>query len=587
MIEFLRIRHLGIIDEAQIELRAGLTVITGETGAGKTMVLSALSLLLGGKTASGLAAAKDTAVQGGWRIPPKSDVVREMTDSGVQVVDGELLVNRTMPLEGRSRCSINGTVVTASSMAEWAHDLVAVHGQAEQGMLRRPSRQRTVLDRFAAAELGAVKGQYEELFALVRDIDDEYAEATRNHAQQLTELTLLTEQLKLIEKTAPLAGEDTQLAESAARLGNMSELQTGAATALTSVSGDELRDGAGADGAVADLHRARQAIEAVADLDPGLAAIAAQLKEASVLLNEVGIDLSRYLADLDAQPGELERVQGRRAELATLTRQFGHTIDEVLAWSQRSAARVLELTRASDLTALGTRRAELRVELGVLAGLLSDARRKAATRFCGLVTTELQGLAMPHSELQIDIRHRGTHAPDDGLVVPGLEAPVAFGASGIDEVEFMLKAHASADPAPVAHAASGGELSRIMLALEVVLADSASALTFIFDEVDAGVGGKAAVEIGRRLARLSRNAQILVVTHLPQVAAFADNHLVVSKQHDGHVTSAGVEDLDEELRVRELARMLAGQEESEHAAAHAHELLDLAAHERARHAQAK
>ena len=164
---------------------------------------------------------------------------------------------------------------------------------------------------------------------------------------------------------------------------------------------------------------------------------------------------------------------------------------------------------------------------------------------------------------------------------------MAFGASGIDEVEFMLKAHASADPAPVAHAASGGELSRIMLALEVVLADSASALTFVFDEVDAGVGGKAAVEIGRRLARLSRNAQILVVTHLPQVAAFADNHLVVSKQHDGHVTSAGVEDLDEELRVRELARMLAGQEESEHAAAHAHELLDLAAHERARHAQAK
>jgi DNA repair protein RecN (Recombination protein N) len=587
VIEFLRLRHLGIIDDAQIELREGLTVITGETGAGKTMVLSALNLLLGGKTATGLAAAKDTAVQGGWRLSPTSELVTGMGEAGIAIEDGELLVNRTMPHDGRSRCSINGTVVTQSAMADWAHDLVAVHGQAEQGMLRRPSRQRTVLDRFADDALGEVKSRYQQLFERVREIDDEYGRATENQEAQRAELALLTEQLEQIEKAAPVPGEDEQLAESAARLGNVSELQAGAAVALGSISGDDAASNVETDGAVGDVHRARQAVDAVAELDPELATIATQLKEASVLLNEVGLDLSRYLADLDAQPGELERVQRRRAELATITRQFGPTVDDVIGWSQRSATRVEELTRAGDLAALGARRAEMRAELGSLAAELSGLRRDAARRFCGSVTTELQGLAMPHSELQIDIRHRRSTSQGEGLVVPGIDSPVAFGASGIDEVEFMLKAHATAEPAPVAQAASGGELSRIMLALEVVLADSASAPTFVFDEVDAGVGGKAAVEIGRRLARLSRNAQILVVTHLPQVAAFADNHLVVSKQHDGHVTSSGVQDLSEELRVRELARMLAGQEESEHAAAHAHELLDLAARERARHAQAK
>ncbi len=586
MIEFLRLRHLGIIDDAQIELRQGLTVITGETGAGKTMVLSALSLLLGGKTVSGLAAAKDTAVQGGWRISAESELLETMTEAGILVEDGELLVNRTMPHEGRSRCSVNGTAITASTMAEWSHDLVAVHGQAEQGMLRRPARQRAVLDRFAADTISAVKAKYEDLFEVVRQVDAEYSQATNNYDQQRAELAVLTEQLELIEKAAPISGEDDQLAEAAARLGNLSELQAGASAALSSISGDDT--GASASGgAVEEVHQARQSIESLAGLDPELEAIASQIREASVLLNEVGVDLSRYLADLDAQPGELESIQSRRAQLASLTRQFGPSVDDVLAWSQRAAIRVDELTRSSDLTALASRREELRAQLGELAAELSSRRADAATRFCQMVTTELQGLAMPHAVLQIEIRHRAPSTSDDGLSVPGIEGTVAFGISGIDEVEFMLKAHASADPAPVSQAASGGELSRIMLALEVVLADSASAPTFVFDEVDAGVGGKAAVEIGRRLARLSRSAQILVVTHLPQVAAFADNHLVVSKQQDGHVTSSGVEDLDEESRVRELARMLAGQEQSEHAAAHAHELLDLAAHERARHAQSK
>ncbi len=586
MIEFLSLRHLGIIDDAQIELRSGLTVITGETGAGKTMVLSALDLLLGGKTAAGLASAKDTAVQGSWQIDSTSPILESLQDAGVDTQDGDLVVTRTMPTQGRSRCSVNGTVIAQNTMAAIADDLVAVHGQAEQGLLRRQSRQRDVLDRFAGPELAAAKVRYQDLYEQVRAIDEQYSQATNNHDQQLAELERLTEQLELIESTAPVPGEDVQLADAANRLGNLSQLQTAAQGAADAINGDE--DSPVPDpGAIGSVQEARRAIEGVLDTDAGLESIVGQLREAAVLLNEVGVDLARYLADLDAQPGELERIQSRRAELSVLTRQFGSSVEEVLDWSGRAAKRVDELAAASDLSALASRRAELRAELGVLAADLSAHRVTASRRFGELVTVELQGLAMVHSQLVIDVRQRSLSADSGGIDVPGHDAPVAFGGSGIDEVEFMLKSHATATPAPVSKSASGGELSRIMLALEVVLADSASAPTFVFDEVDAGVGGKAAVEIGRRLARLSRNAQILVVTHLPQVAAFADNHLVVSKQQDGHVTSSGVDDLDEQARVRELARMLAGQEESEHAAAHAHELLDLAAHERARHAQAK
>ena len=581
MIEFLKLHRLGIIDDAHIELGPGLTVITGETGAGKTMVLSALRLLLGGKSDQGLAASKETSVQGGWLIDPTGPVATQLAQAGVELLDGEFLLTRTMPSEGRSRCSANGTIVPQALVAACSEDLIAVHGQSDQTLLRRSSKQRDVLDRFGGAAIASARDGYFAAYAEVTDLDEIYQSAVSSQAEQAAELTSLREQLEQIEAVSPVAGEDDALAETALRLGNLSQLQAAAASASQAIAGEDDESNA-----VTAVHSANKALEGVAEIDPALKDIYGQLREVALVLNEVGVDLSRYLADLDADPGELERIQSRRAELTSLTRRYGSTVQDVITWSQQAAARVEVLEQASNLVELAAKRDKARAKLATAATALTAERKRAGREFCVRVTTELQGLAMPHSQLGIAIRHRQPPAGQEGLRIAGLEAPVAFGASGVDEVEFLLLAHEGANPAPIGKAASGGELSRIMLALEVVLSESASAPTFVFDEVDAGVGGKAAVEIGRRLAQLGKSAQVLVVTHLPQVAAFADHHLVVSKQSDGRVTSSGVESLDDSARVRELARMLAGQEESAHAAAHAQELLDLASLEREKRSRA-
>ena len=576
MIEFLKLHKLGIIDDAHIELGHGLTVITGETGAGKTMVLSALHLLLGGKSDQGLAASKETSVQGGWHLTDGTAVIGQLEEAGVELIDGELIMTRTMPSAGRSRCSANGTVIPQAVVAQFADDLVAVHGQSDQSLLRKASKQRDVLDRFGGVALAKCRDRYTKLYDVVRALDEEFETAISSQAEQRAELADLRLKLELIEAVAPTPGEDDELADAAARLSNLSALQEAAASASEAISGDEVGEAAALHG----IQSATRALESVAQFDPTLAGFRDRLREVSVILNEVAVDLSRYLVDLDAQPGELERIQQRRSELTSLTRQFGASITGVLEWSGTAAARVDVLERSGDLEQLGAQRAQARADLATAAAALTAARKRAGREFCARVTTEMQGLAMPHSQLGVAIRHRKPMASQEGLVIEGLADPAAFGASGVDEVEFLLLAHEGATPAPIGKAASGGELSRIMLALEVVLSESASAPTFVFDEVDAGVGGRAAVEIGRRLAALGKTSQVLVVTHLPQVAAFADHHLVVSKQSDGRVTTSGVAALDDSERVRELARMLAGQEESTHAAAHAQELLDLAALER-------
>lgn len=575
MIEFVKIHKLGIIDDALIEFGPGLTVLTGETGAGKTMVLSALKLLLGGKSDQGLAAAKETMVQGGWMLAEGSAAWPTLTDAGVTSDTGELLLTRTLPSVGRSRCAANGTIITQAIVAEIADNLVAIHGQAEQGLLRKLSRQREVLDRFGGEDIQRVRGRYTSQFQRVVELDAAYRDAVTKSAVNTAELADLQEKLERIESIDPQPNEDEQLADIANRLTNVSALADGAQAALNCVLGEDA--GSSATSLVNDAVRS---VDSVSSYDPDLAPIAAQLRDVAILLSEVGIDLTRYLADLDAQPGELERVQRRRAELGDLARSLGTTVAEIGQWSQTAALRVDVLERSANLEVLAEERLAARAELSALADELTALRQQAADVFSQRVTAEIRGLAMPHSRLTVALRHRQPPAGHEGIVVSGSTQPVAFGPNGVDEVEFLLAAHDSAAPAPVSKAASGGELSRIMLALEVVLAESATATTFVFDEVDAGVGGKAAVEIGRRLAALGRYAQVLVVTHLPQVAAFADNHLVVMKRSDGTITTSGVTALDDAERVRELARMLAGQEESQHAAAHAQELLDIAEHER-------
>jgi DNA repair protein RecN (Recombination protein N) len=589
VLEDIRIRGLGVIDDAVLELSRGLTVLTGETGAGKTMVVTGLDLLFGGRSDSGrvregVAAA---VVEGRIAIDPTGPVAARAAEAGAELDDAgsgtaglqSLLVSRTVTAEGRSRAVLGGRSVPVSVLAELADDLVARHGQNDQQRLLRPARQRAALDRYAGEAalkpLAAFRAAYDRL----RELDDELAELVTRARERAQEADLLRFGLAEIERTAPESGEDRTLSAEVERLSHADALRTAATTAHAALLGDpgaaestELTD------AVGLVAVARRAIDQVRAHDAELAALSDRLSEVGYLLADVATDLAAYAESVDADPLRLATAQERQAALSALTKKYGDTVDDVLEWAKRAAIRLASLESDDErIDSLRAERAEVRAELARLAAEVSAARRAAADRFGAAVTTELRALAMPHAVVTVPVTQQeiAESGQRDALEVDGRH--LVFGPTGIDDVEILLRPHPGAPARPIQRGASGGELSRVMLAIEVVFAGADPVPTFVFDEVDAGVGGTAAVEVGRRLATLAAIAQVLVVTHLPQVAAFADRHLVVEKSSAGLVTRSGVTMLDHAGRVRELSRMLAGQAESESAQAHAEELLEAAA----------
>ncbi|MFE6285025.1 DNA repair protein RecN [Streptomyces sp. NPDC057877] len=571
VLEEMRIRSLGVIDDAVVELSPGFTAVTGETGAGKTMVVTSLGLLLGGRADPALVriGAKNAVVEGRIAVPDDAVAAVRAEEAGAELDEGTLLISRTVSAEGRSRAHLGGRSVPVGLLAELADELVAVHGQTDQQGLLKLSRQRQALDRYAGYAVAVPLGKYTEAYQRLRAVSVELEEITTRARERAQEADLLRYGLDEIAAVEPRAGEDVELAEEAERLGHAEALASAATAAHAALAGNP-EDPEGVDAAtlVAGAHRA---LEAVRSHDPALAALADRIGEVGILLGDVAGELAGYADDLDADPLRLSAVEERRAALTALTRKYGGNVDTaaVLAWAEQGAARLTELDGDDErITELTAERDALRTELGGLAQALTDARTEAAERFAAAVTEELASLAMPHARVSFDIRQ--TEDPE-GVEVGG--RTVAYGPSGADEVELLLAPHPGAPPRPIAKGASGGELSRVMLAVEVVFAGTDPVPTYLFDEVDAGVGGKAAVEIGRRLARLAKSAQVVVVTHLPQVAAFADRQLLVEKTSDGSVTRSGVKVLEGEERIRELSRMLAGQEDSETARAHAEELL--------------
>ncbi|KRV49664.1 DNA repair protein RecN [Wenjunlia vitaminophila] len=565
----MRIRSLGVIDDAVVELSPGFTAVTGETGAGKTMVVTSLGLLLGGRADAGLVrvGAKAAVVEGRVELGEDSPLAARVAEAGGELDEGALLVSRTVSAEGRSRAHLGGRSVPVGLLAELGEELVAVHGQTDQQGLLRPARQRQALDRYAGEAVAKPLAAYARGYRRLREVVARLDELTTRARERAQEADLLRFGLEEIAAAEPRAGEDEELAAEAERLRHAESLASAARAAHAALFGDP-EDPAGVD-ANALVAGARRALEAERAHDPVLAALAERLGEVGYLLTDVAAELAGYSSSLDADPLRLAAVEERRAVLAHLTRKYGDDVAAVLDWAENSAARLGELEGDDDRIAeLTAERDALRAELAELAGEVSAARGAAAERFGRAVTAELAELAMPHARVSVAVRQ--SPAPD-GLAVGG--RPVAFGPHGVDEVEVQLAPHPGAVPRPVAKGASGGELSRVMLAVEVVFAGSDPVPTYLFDEVDAGVGGKAAVEVGRRLARLARTAQVVVVTHLPQVAAFADRHLVVVKTSEGSVTRSGVRVMDGEDRVRELSRMLAGLEDSELGRAHAEELL--------------
>jgi DNA repair protein RecN (Recombination protein N) len=577
-----------------LELSPGFTVVTGETGAGKTMVVTGLGLLFGGRAdpARVRPGAQRAVVEGRLTIDVDGKVARQVDEAGGELDDdgAALVISRSVSAEGRSRAHAGGRSVPVSLLTYLADDLVAVHGQSDQQQLLRAGRQREALDSYAGAELAVVLADYQQAYQRHRDARAELTELTEQARERIAEAEGLRQALNEIEAADPAPDEDVALRAEEERLSNAEALRAAATAAHEALLGDPSAGAYERPDATALVGGARQELEAVRQHDAALAGLADRLSEASYLLADVAGELASYTEALDADPARLAAVQERRAGLSRLVRTYGPraaaelaaapaasdapedapAIDPggdlatVVAWTKPAASRLLELEGDDDrIAGLAQEEAELAERVTELAAQLSALRQGAAERFSADVTAELTALAMPHASLV--------------AVVRPLDEP---GPHGADDVEIRLAAHPGAPPLPLNKGASGGELSRVMLAIEVVFAGADPVPTFVFDEVDAGVGGKAAVEIGRRLARLARLAQVIVVTHLPQVAAFADNHLVVMKANDGLVTSSGVTRLDQPGRVRELSRMLAGLEDSEFGRAHAEELLDLAARER-------
>lgn len=559
MIEEIRIRGLGVIDESVLELSDGFTVITGETGAGKTMLVTALGLLLGNRADTGAVrtGAPSARVEGAIRLPQdeaaSAAILATVTEAGGEVEDDVLLLGRQVTPESRSRAFVGGASVPVGVLSDLADRMVAVHGQSDQHRLLRAETQLAALDEFGGTDLGAVRARYTDTFRALRAAERELSQARAQARDRAREAELLRLGLAEIEKVSPSVGEDVELRAEEDRLAHADSLRLAADTASGALSADEGPDALGA------LAVARRALDGVREHDSQAAVLADRIAEVGYLVSDVASDVASYATGIEVDPLRLGAVAQRRADLATLTRAYGETLAEVLAWAEESSQRLLELDQTE------TRIAELEAEVDRLQGevtagarQLSGLRRDAAGALGVAVTEEIRALSMPHAELVVAVRDTDLHD------------------SGADEVEFLLAANAGLEPRPLNRGASGGELSRVMLGLEVVLANTRTVPTFVFDEVDAGVGGRAAVEIGRRLAMLSRSAQVLVVTHLPQVAAFADQHVVVRKSAAGSVTTSDVTTLDDAERVIELSRMLAGQDESHSAQAHARELLEMA-----------
>ena len=559
MLTELRIADLGVIAEAVLEPGPGFTAVTGETGAGKTMVVTGLSLLLGGRADSGLVrhGATRCVVEGVWTVDAAT--AEELAELGAEVEDGELLVARQVG-RTRSRALLGGVAVPLGTAADTITRWATIHGQSEQIRLGTADRQREVLDRFAGADHAVLLERHGAAYAERRRAASEVEELTGAARERARELDLLAFGLNEIERVDPQPDEDVALAMEAQRLQAVDELRVAAHGAGLALSGDpEAWDDAPT--VLSLLAAARKSLEgAVAD-DAELVPLAGRLAEASVLAADVASDLASYADRLEAEPARLEWIAERRAALQQLTRKYGASVAEVLQWAADAAGRVRALAAGDDRIAeLQQRIAVLDGELVRTSAAITAGRADAAAVLVDHVKGELTALAMPHARIEFEL------------------TPAAVGPHGADQVTLMFNANPGSSPAPLAKAASGGELSRVRLALEVVLAGGATGQTFVFDEVDAGVGGAVALEIGRRLARLAEHAQVIVVTHLAQVAAFADVHFVVAKASDGQVTTSGINRVDGAARLDELARMMAGLEGSANAHAHASELLAAAGH---------
>jgi DNA repair protein RecN (Recombination protein N) len=558
-LEEITIRSIGVIDQSTLEISKGLTVLTGETGAGKTMILTALNLILGGKADSALVrkGSERLIASGRFSIPKSAEHLFE----DALVEDGELIVTRTVASDGKSKATTNGVSATATTLAVVGENLVEVHGQAANQNITKSSRQRELIDRFGKIDLG----HYQDALGSYHDLKDRIAALKKSIAQKDKELADLREFAGAFKKLNLTASEFSEIDVEIARLSSVEEFRLATAQATVAIEDEEA-------GSLTSIGVARRALEAARGKDPQLETIYQQLSESFFLLDDAQSALLSYQSKLEADPGRLDFLHSRKAEIKALIKKYGGSGSYDQEFTDLSLRYKNSSDAIADLEGGDQRLQELETQLAANKKVLlaaakgiSDCRVKAAAQLSELVTSEIQQLSMPHASFVAKVESADYAAPRES----------DFTSHGCDEIAMFIQGHKDAPLVALAKGASGGEMSRVMLALEVVIATTHPIGTYVFDEVDAGVGGKAAIEVGKRLHQLAQHAQVIVVTHLPQVAAWADSHFVVTKNNDGTVSQSDVRNVSGEDRIEEIARMLAGLENSSSAREHATELLSL------------
>jgi DNA repair protein RecN (Recombination protein N) len=558
-LEEITIRSIGVIDQSTLEISNGLTVLTGETGAGKTMILTALNLILGGKADSALVrkGSERLVASGRFSIPKSSEHLFE----DVLVEDGELIVTRTVATDGKSKATTNGVSATASTLSSVGENLVEVHGQAANQNITKSSRQRELVDRFGQIDLS----QYQVALHDYHELKERIAALKKSIAQKDKELAELREFANAFKKLNPSATEYADIDGEIARLSSVEEFRLATSQAIAAIEDEEA-------GSLTSLGVARRALDAARGKDPLLEGIYQQLSESFFLLDDAQSALNSYQSKLEADPARLDFLHARKADINSLIKKFGGAGSHEQELSDLAVRFKNSSDAIADLEGGDQRLAELETQLSAHKKVLltaaknvSESRAKAAEKLSKLVTAEIQQLSMPHASFVAKVESADYSAPKES----------DFISHGCDEIAMFIQGHKDAPLVALAKGASGGEMSRVMLALEVVIATTHPIGTYVFDEVDAGVGGKAAIEVGKRLHQLAQHAQVIVVTHLPQVAAWADSHFVVTKNNDGTVSQSDVRNVSGEDRIEEIARMLAGLENSSSAREHATELLSL------------
>ncbi|MDA0260433.1 MAG: DNA repair protein RecN [Actinobacteria bacterium] len=559
----LTIRNLGVIDTAEIEFKSGLTVLTGETGAGKTMVLTALNLILGGKSDSDFVRSgqERLIVSGKFEIGEALSLVVE--DAGGIVEENEVIINRSVTNQGKSKISLGGAVSSATQVSEMAQELIEIHAQASSARLSKGSVQLELLDSFAGHE--NLVSDYSTDFEEHLNLRKRVAELERQLSVRDLEIAKLEAIVKDFERVKPQPGEIAELENEINKLGAVEELNTGIIQALATINSEE-------NSAISALGLSKKILENLKGKDLALDSLIEDQSESIYGLVEVTGKIERYLSGLEADPARFDFLQLRKSELLGLVKKYGSGSDREIAYENLLAEAEEASSRLADLQGGDLRLEELKSqskekfkELQSSAKKLSESRTTFAGKLSEAITKELALLAMANAKLIVSVLQSDETESKN------------YSASGLDEVSFLFTSHSDGKPLPLAKGASGGELSRVMLAVEVVLAKNSPVGTYIFDEVDAGVGGKAAVEVGKRLALLAKNSQVIVVTHLAQVATWADNHLVVTKSESGSVTQSNIIEVTGSERRKEIARLLSGQDESISAQEHAGELLDMVA----------